>query len=315
MSLSISSKDMKALVDAVATVTSQPAFHRTNLVASSNCVRMSVSTLAQGTSNNGTAPMRKRKHCDVPALTESLLSKNNPKEFVEARTKRLEQNRLAAIECRRRKKVMVEELKRSVQFYSKTNASLKSRNEELQRQIILAKQKVIAIEENAKSEGTETGSSVKNDADTHLEKKTISSIWTKLEGPPKFRKSDNVGDHSSPLNSSSTRGDAEQAQKAQFATTQALYKIMGFPPTAEQAAASTSSLDIGQTVMTPGMSDVECSHSKTNVTGAISSLRLAKAASKNMLSEKHRDEKSLEKVAVDETSMAYIEALNRVSFV
>ena len=50
-----------------------------------------------------------------------------------AREIRLEQNRKAARESRRRKKVMIEELQRSVIFFSRANATLKQQNDELQR--------------------------------------------------------------------------------------------------------------------------------------------------------------------------------------
>uniref|UniRef100_A0A7S2R1A2 BZIP domain-containing protein n=1 Tax=Eucampia antarctica TaxID=49252 RepID=A0A7S2R1A2_9STRA len=49
-----------------------------------------------------------------------------------AREIRLEQNRKAARESRRRKKVMIEELQRSVIFFSRANATLKQQNDELQ---------------------------------------------------------------------------------------------------------------------------------------------------------------------------------------
>jgi len=62
-----------------------------------------------------------------------------------AKSRRLEQNRRAAIESRRRKKVMVEELQRSVAFYTKANASLSLHNRELETKLILAKQRVQQI--------------------------------------------------------------------------------------------------------------------------------------------------------------------------
>eukprot|EP00985_Skeletonema_marinoi_P004747 scaffold2051_cov139-Skeletonema_marinoi.AAC.31 len=65
--------------------------------------------------------------------------------------KRLEQNRKAAIESRRRKKVMVDELKRSVHFYTKANTSLKSQNADLERQLLMAKQAILFKKEKADS--------------------------------------------------------------------------------------------------------------------------------------------------------------------
>jgi len=55
-----------------------------------------------------------------------------------AREIRLEQNRKAARESRRRKKVMIEELQRSVIFFSRANSLLKQQNEEWSRMLIQA---------------------------------------------------------------------------------------------------------------------------------------------------------------------------------
>eukprot|EP00804_Cyclotella_cryptica_P004443 CCRYP_006853-RB/>CCRYP_006853-RB protein AED:0.03 eAED:0.03 QI:205/1/1/1/1/1/3/443/351 len=66
-----------------------------------------------------------------------------------AKSRRLEQNRRAAIESRRRKKVMVEELQRSVAFYTKANASLSLHNRELETKLILAKQRMQHIASRA----------------------------------------------------------------------------------------------------------------------------------------------------------------------
>jgi len=49
---------------------------------------------------------------------------------------RLEQNRKAARESRRRKKAMIEELQRSLMFFSKANERLKQQNEQLTRQLL-----------------------------------------------------------------------------------------------------------------------------------------------------------------------------------
>mmetsp|Transcript_28219 Transcript_28219/g.58017 ORF Transcript_28219/g.58017 Transcript_28219/m.58017 type:complete len:646 (-) Transcript_28219:244-2181(-) len=78
-----------------------------------------------------------------------------------ARQKRLEQNRLAAIESRRRKKVVLEELQRSVAFYTKANATLKSQNEDLEGRILWAKCKAYQMEQEkqkqANGENLEAG--------------------------------------------------------------------------------------------------------------------------------------------------------------
>ena len=69
-----------------------------------------------------------------------------------SRKVRLEQNRKAAKESRRRKKVMIEELQRSVIFFSRANGTLKQQNEELMRLILRAKNEVAAQESGTKME-------------------------------------------------------------------------------------------------------------------------------------------------------------------
>jgi hypothetical protein len=54
----------------------------------------------------------------------------------QSRTLRLAQNRKAARESRRRKKTLVEELQRSLVFFSRTNAGLKQQNDELTRRLL-----------------------------------------------------------------------------------------------------------------------------------------------------------------------------------
>lgn len=63
-----------------------------------------------------------------------------------ARETRLEQNRKAARESRRRKKVMIEDLQRSVIFFSRANGTLKHQNDELTRLFMQAQAQVSVIE-------------------------------------------------------------------------------------------------------------------------------------------------------------------------
>jgi len=63
-----------------------------------------------------------------------------------ARETRLEQNRKAARESRRRKKVMVEDLQRSVIFFSRANGTIKHQNDELTRLLMQAQAQVSVIE-------------------------------------------------------------------------------------------------------------------------------------------------------------------------
>ena len=60
------------------------------------------------------------------------------KPMSKAREVRLDQNRKAARESRRRKKTMIEELQRSVIFFSRANGTLKQQNDELSRLLMQA---------------------------------------------------------------------------------------------------------------------------------------------------------------------------------
>jgi len=75
------------------------------------------------------------------AATSKKKSKPNDSAKVQAR---LEANRKAARESRRRKKVLVEELQRSVIFFSRANGQLKQKNEELERMFIQAQAQIAA---------------------------------------------------------------------------------------------------------------------------------------------------------------------------
>ncbi|KAL7547539.1 hypothetical protein ACHAWF_010821 [Thalassiosira exigua] len=80
---------------------------------------------------------------DVAAVSASLppsAKKLKTEEEEEAKRKsRLESNRKAARESRRRKKVLVEELQRSVIFFTRANAQLKQKNEGLESMLFAAR--------------------------------------------------------------------------------------------------------------------------------------------------------------------------------
>lgn len=118
-----------------------------------------------------------------------------------ARENRLEQNRKAARESRRRKKLMIEELQRSVIFFSKANGTLKMQNEELGRRFMEAQARVAAIEANKGSDCP---------AQPEIPLKQVET-----RAPPSLN---------------------EQVQ-AQAVATQALYESQGFPAGAARAAA------------------------------------------------------------------------------
>lgn len=70
--------------------------------------------------------------------------KGGKKPVSRVREVRLEQNRKAARESRKRKKVMIEELQRSVIFFSRANGTLKQQNDELTRLLVQAQSQIAA---------------------------------------------------------------------------------------------------------------------------------------------------------------------------
>jgi len=73
---------------------------------------------------------------NVPGESSAFVPKPKKAATDQSRAVRLEQNRKAARESRRRKKAMIEELQRSLMFFSKSNAALKQQNEVLTRQVL-----------------------------------------------------------------------------------------------------------------------------------------------------------------------------------
>ncbi|KAL7471115.1 hypothetical protein ACHAXS_011425 [Conticribra weissflogii] len=196
-----------------------------------------------------------------------------------ARQKRLEQNRLAAIESRRRKKVMLEELQRSVAFYTKANASLKSQNEDLEGRILWAKCKVYQMEQEKQTkasrddekksrpeEASKPEGRTRPESDAPSDKLRSDKVAVPTEvvaasatnKPPAnvrvpaqlpTRPAAPAGRASRPIKTApfsnipmtqdGTEVELTEEQQAHFAATQALYKSMGFPPGAARAAAFT----------------------------------------------------------------------------
>jgi hypothetical protein len=285
------SAEMKALMDAVTAVTSNDAdaqaaaaavaafpfppsssgfvFPPAGMVSSAAIP----SSASAATASVGGLPIRKRNHDEVDLSTDPFaisikppgakrgrkIGSANCKDASVARARRLEQNRLAAIESRRRKKIMVEELQRSVGFYTKSNKSIKSQNAELERQILMARQKII----HGGDDGLDTVASTSVDSSKEAVNGNATSekeSSTKSDQPPSsstattIAKRASVGyakDDYTSFKSPISSIDDEQAQQAQFAATQALYKSMGFPPGAARAAASTFSQYVSQTGNVP----------------------------------------------------------------
>lgn len=80
-----------------------------------------------------------------PVSVAAPVADSDPsKPMSKAREVRLDQNRKAARESRRRKKTMIEELQRSVIFFSRANGTLKQQNDELSRLLMQAQSQISA---------------------------------------------------------------------------------------------------------------------------------------------------------------------------
>jgi uncharacterized protein YggL (DUF469 family) len=124
---------------------------------------------------------------------------------------RLEQNRKAARESRKRKKVMVDELQRSVVFFSRANNTLKQQNEELTRLLIQAQEQTKNAGATGSVEGkTEVVATVSTDVATCLD---------------------------SAVSAAERESIKEQQKTATIVATQALLESQGFPAAAARAAA------------------------------------------------------------------------------
>lgn len=167
---------------------------------------------------------------EADADTEPRMSRSIDREGMpKARVVRLEQNRKAARESRRRKKVMIEELQRSVIFFSRANGTLKQQNEELQRILFQAQAQVSQLEAS--------GATAAKDGDG--------------AGAVNGGNEASNGDSSNldPAAAQQAVAAAQQAQmqlqnllqqqQAAQAATQAMYESQGFPPAAARAAAQT----------------------------------------------------------------------------
>lgn len=94
------------------------------------------------TNNSKSAPAKKGRTSKKSKLSDA-----------EKRKARLDANRIAARESRKRKKVLVEELQRSVIFFSRANGQLKQKNEELERMLIQAQSQIVSAKTGESSGG------------------------------------------------------------------------------------------------------------------------------------------------------------------
>ena len=137
---------------------------------------------------------------------------------------RLEQNRKAARESRKRKKVMVEELQRSVVFFSRANNTLKQQNDELTRLLLQA-------QEHTKNLTTHTGATGSHSSSSS------SCAPAKTEDVTDPTPTDPVPTIASISKTSEQESLNEQQRNAEIVATQALYESQGFPSAAARAAA------------------------------------------------------------------------------
>jgi hypothetical protein len=134
--------------------------------------------------------------------------------MTKAREVRLDQNRKAARDSRRRKKVMIEELQRSVIFFSRANGTLKQQNDELSRLFMQAQNQAAAVDSTGTSTTVQPAEQIQPSATA-----AATQVVVKAEG-----------DQAS--------NSFQQAQ-AQAVATQAMFESQGFPAAAARAAAQT----------------------------------------------------------------------------
>lgn len=164
-----------------------------------------------------------------------------------AREIRLEQNRKAARESRRRKKIMVEELQRSVVFFSRTNATLKQQNEELERILLQAQSQIRAYESGranqsqGKSDSTGTAAQEPSNAAPEANSKGTESSaeQTKESRDSEAQQAIASAQTQQAQKLPSMTQETQAHHAAQAAATQAMFETQGFPPAAARAAAQT----------------------------------------------------------------------------
>lgn len=169
-------------------------------------------------------PSATTKTVPVPA-TDDYLAGAVEDRSNKGRAIRLEQNRRAARESRRRKKVMIEELQRSVIFFSRANGTLKQQNDELTRLLMQAHAQVkIAASTEGESEATGNITSLAPTAAIEVSAKTEAAASQQ------------------PQQQQQQFFQQEQQNQAQAVATQALYESQGYPAAAARAAAHTMSM-------------------------------------------------------------------------
>lgn len=188
------------------TATIPPAPTTTDVAAAAAALTTPVTTTAATTTtldeDDDVEAAEDFKDIDRPPMTK-------------AREVRLDQNRKAARDSRRRKKVMIEELQRSVIFFSRANGTLKQQNDELSRLFMQAQNQAAAVDS--------TGTSVQPVVEQSQSQPIASAASTQAVVKPESEQASNT---------------FQQAQ-AQAVATQAMFESQGFPAAAARAAAQT----------------------------------------------------------------------------
>jgi hypothetical protein len=173
--------------------------------------------------------------------------------MTKAREIRLEQNRKAARESRRRKKIMIEELQRSVIFFSRANSTLKQQNEELQRLLVQAQSQCKIYESgtpapapassvpapilNAMQDNNAPAPITNNTTNIDLAANAINEQQTRAaQAKQAVAAAQAQAEAQAQM---SKMAQQAQAQAAQAAATQAIFESQGFPPAAARNAAQT----------------------------------------------------------------------------
>jgi len=173
--------------------------------------------------------------------------------MTKAREIRLEQNRKAARESRRRKKIMIEELQRSVIFFSRANSTLKQQNEELQRLLVQAQSQCKIYESgtpapapassvpapilNAMPDTNAPAPIPNNTTNIDLAANVINEQQTRAaQAKQAVAAAQAQAEAQAQM---SKMAQQAQAQAAQAAATQAIFESQGFPPAAARNAAQT----------------------------------------------------------------------------
>lgn len=211
-----------------------------------------------------------------------------------ARARRLEQNRRAAVESRRRKKVMVEELMRSVSFYTKANETLRADNADMEQRLCLAKQRLAQMQMGKAPAALKLNAPLEKSHQTQIDKHRdelilkvssekshrrmgVGAAPALLKAPPEGCDKLKALKKGSP--SELLQKQNEQKQQpvfrlaptisfpalsqsvspdqavAQLTVTQAMYESLGYPSAAARNAASTFSQFVGITGNTPRVKD------------------------------------------------------------